>query len=63
MAPDPEDAPSTRSRDPGDDYLIALAEREQAVLVSGDHHLLELEAQIPVFSPAAFLDRFGSTRS
>jgi len=59
MAADPEDAETVRSRDPGDDYLIALAASERAVLVSGDRHLLELEGQIPVFTPAAFLARFG----
>ena len=42
-------------RDRGDDYLIALAETTQAVIVSGDRHLLELAGQLPVFSPAEFL--------
>jgi putative PIN family toxin of toxin-antitoxin system len=62
IAPDPEGAPSIRSRDPGDDYLIALAASERAVLVSGDRHLLELEGQLPVFTGGAFLDRFGTSR-
>lgn len=57
-AEDPDDPPATRSGDPGDDHLIALAERERAVLVSGDEHLLELADGIPVFTPAAFLSRF-----
>jgi putative PIN family toxin of toxin-antitoxin system len=61
MTADPETAASVHSRDPGDNYLIALAEGERAVLVSGDAHLLELEGQIPVFAPAAFLARFGAT--
>ena len=52
---DPNDPPTIRSRDRGDDYLIALAETAQAVIVSGDGHLLELAGQLPVFSPAAFL--------
>ena len=58
MARDPDDPPSVRSRDPGDDYLIALAESERAVLVSGDEHLLELADGIPVLTAAEFLSRF-----
>jgi len=54
--PDPEAAPSVRSRDPGDDYLIVLAAAAQATLVTGDAHLLELARRIPVVSPRAFLD-------
>ncbi len=60
MAEDPDGPPKVRSRDPGDDYLIALAERERAVLVSGDDHLLELADAIPVLTPAGFLARFVS---
>ena len=52
---DPADAPSVRSPDPGDDYIIALAETAQAMIVSGDKHLLGLVQQLPVFSPADFL--------
>jgi predicted nucleic acid-binding protein len=44
-----------RSKDPGDDYLIALAASERALLVSGDGHLLDLREQIPVYSPREFL--------
>lgn len=54
-AGDPDEPPPVRSRDPGDDYLIALAQSESAALVSGDEHLLELAGGIPVFSPARFL--------
>jgi putative PIN family toxin of toxin-antitoxin system len=60
MAEDPDDPPTVRSRDPGDDYLIALAELQRAVLVSGDDHLLELADAIPLLTPAAFLSRFVS---
>ena len=60
MTEDPDDPPEVRSRDPGDDYLIALAESERAVLVSGDDHLLELADRIPVLTPAEFLARFVS---
>jgi uncharacterized protein len=49
-------APPIRSRDPADDYLIALAEAARATLVSGDAHLLELRKTIPVVAPREFLD-------
>jgi len=52
---DPQTDPPVRSRDPDDDYLVALASAHRAALVSGDKHLLALEQQIPVFTPRAFL--------
>jgi putative PIN family toxin of toxin-antitoxin system len=55
LAADPE-APVRRSADPGDDYLLALAEAERAILVSGDQHLLALAGELPVLNPRAFLD-------
>lgn len=55
VVPDLADPPS-RSADPGDDYLLALAEDNRAALVSGDQDLLELREQFPVFTAAAFLD-------
>ncbi len=55
MAVDPDDPPAIRSPDPGDDYLIALAESERAALVSGDQHLLGLAENLPIFSPVDFL--------
>ncbi len=54
---DPEGAPPLRSADPDDDYLIALAQSESAVLVSGDSHLLDLAGQAPILSPADFRSR------
>ena len=61
-APDPASAPS-RSPDPGDDYLLALAEAVGAPLVSGDRHLLGLADRFPVIAARAFLGqlqpRFG----
>ena len=52
------DPPTTtrRSADPGDDYLLMLAESTSAVLVSGDHHLLDLQGQLPIQSARAFLE-------
>jgi putative PIN family toxin of toxin-antitoxin system len=55
LARDPDDPPAVRSIDPDDDYLLALAAAAQAVLVSGDRHLLELAADLPIYPPAAFL--------
>ena len=55
LVADPAASPTTRSRDPGDDYLVALAESARAAVVSGDKHLLELHDQLPVFRPSAFL--------
>lgn len=55
MMPDPEGPPPVRSVDPGDDYLLALASSESAVLVSGDDHLLALAGELPIHSPASFL--------
>jgi uncharacterized protein len=55
VAGDPTMPPTISSRDPGDDYLLALAQSESAALVSEDEHLLELAKTAPVFSPADFL--------
>ncbi len=53
---DPDTEPPLHSRDPDDDYLIGLASAHRAALLSGDKHVLDLEGQIPAFSPRAFLD-------
>lgn len=45
---------SIRSRDPGDDYLLALAAASGSLLVTGDADLLELSAELPIHSPASF---------
>jgi putative PIN family toxin of toxin-antitoxin system len=55
VATDP-DTPPRRSPDPGDDYLLALAETQGAVLVTGDQHLLGLADRFPIRTPRAFLD-------
>jgi uncharacterized protein len=57
MATDPPPHPSLRASDPGDDYLLALAAEQSALLVSGDSHVLALSADLPVQSPSAFLER------
>jgi uncharacterized protein len=58
---DPAEQPPVRSADPGDDYLIALAASRQAILVSGDKHLLDLADRIPILEPALFLKHLSET--
>jgi predicted nucleic acid-binding protein len=53
---DPDGDPPVRSADPADDYLLALAAREHALLVSGDAHVLELAVRLPISTPHEFLD-------
>jgi putative PIN family toxin of toxin-antitoxin system len=55
IVPDPDEQAPRASEDPGDDYLIALAAHERAVLVSGDRHLLALAGELPIYPPADFL--------
>jgi putative PIN family toxin of toxin-antitoxin system len=56
VASDPEDPPPLRAVDPKDDYLIALAHSQNAILVSGDRHLLDLSGGgAPILSPADLL--------
>ena len=55
VAPDPPPG-SHRSPDPGDDYLLALAEAERALLVTGDAKLLGLGPELPVITAASFVD-------
>jgi putative PIN family toxin of toxin-antitoxin system len=55
LVPDPPGRAPLASADPGDDYLVALAAAERAVIVSGDAPLTDLADRIPVRRPAAFL--------
>jgi putative PIN family toxin of toxin-antitoxin system len=57
LVADPEGPPPLRSADPDDDYLIALAHDQSAVLVSGDAHLLDLADRAPILSPADLIAR------
>lgn len=52
--PDPTKAPR-RSREAGDDYLLALASSNSAIVVTGDRDLLALSGEFPIYSPSAFL--------
>jgi putative PIN family toxin of toxin-antitoxin system len=49
--------PDPVSRDPGDDYLVALAKGSNSILVTGDDDLLDLAPELPIQSPASFLAR------
>lgn len=57
--PDPTAVPSA-SRDPADDYLVALMKASSAgFLVSGDRDLTEIhERGIAVLTPRQFVERF-----
>jgi putative PIN family toxin of toxin-antitoxin system len=55
LVADPAELPTMLSPDPGDDYLLALAAAERALLVSGDDHLLSMAGAGPIHSPARFL--------
>jgi putative PIN family toxin of toxin-antitoxin system len=55
VAPDPSEPPPFRSADPKDDYLIALAYTQKALLVSGDSDLLDLTGGAPICAPADLL--------
>jgi uncharacterized protein len=61
LVDDPAEPPASRSEDPGDDYLLALAETERAVLVSGDRHLLALTEELPVLTVREFLVTVGAS--
>lgn len=53
---DPREPPPVTSADPGDNYLIALAASQDAVVISGDRHLLELDARgRTIHRPAEFV--------
>lgn len=52
---DPDGPATIHSADPGDDYLVALAQANGAALVTGDKHILQLASDLPIFSTAEFL--------
>jgi putative PIN family toxin of toxin-antitoxin system len=58
--PDPVDPPRI-SRDPNDDYLVALALASDAeAIVSGDRDLTRLRnSPVEVMTARQFVDRFG----
>lgn len=50
-----------RVRDPDDDYLVALGDAAEAVIVTGDADLLEADLTPPAITPRELLDRLGWT--
>ena len=54
LHPDPG-PPAPRVRDPHDDYLVALAEAADAVIVTGDADLLEADLKPPAVTPVDLL--------
>jgi uncharacterized protein len=50
-------SPTTRVRDPNDDYLVALAEAADAVIVTGDDDLLVAGIEPAAITPAQLLER------
>jgi predicted nucleic acid-binding protein len=51
------------TRDPNDDYLVALAVAAQAdALISGDRDLTDLQTPVPILTPRMFLVRLGESR-
>jgi len=55
LAPDPAESAPLRCRDPKDDYLLALAFHQKAMLVTGDSDLIELSGGAPIVMPADLL--------
>lgn len=53
---DSSEPPPINSRDPDDDYLLALAVKESALLVTYDKDLFDLNGSLPIYSPAQFLE-------
>jgi uncharacterized protein len=62
VAEDPEGPPPVRSRDPDDDYLLALAIDRRAYLVTGDQDLLVLGDDLPILTPARFATTLRQSR-
>ena len=56
--------PVAVTRDPNDDYLVALAVAAQAdALISGDRDLTDLQSPpVPVLTPRMFLVRLGESK-
>jgi putative PIN family toxin of toxin-antitoxin system len=61
LAEAPAEPPQRTSRDPGDDYLLALAAGTDSVLVTWDHDLLDLEG-LPIQSPTSFIAELEEPR-
>ena len=62
LAEDPTSPPPIGSRDPDDDYLLALAISRRAYLVTGDQDLLVLSDDLPILTPAQFTTKLRESR-
>jgi uncharacterized protein len=62
LAQDPPTPPRIGSRDPDDDYLLALAISRRAYLVTGDQDLLVLSEDLPILTPAQFAAKLRESR-
>jgi putative PIN family toxin of toxin-antitoxin system len=60
LRPEPGAVPQ-RVRDPDDDYLVALGDAAEAVIVTGGADLLEADLTPPAITPRELLDRLGWT--
>ncbi len=61
VAEDPAKPPPVGSRDPDDDYLLALAIDHRAYLVTGDQDLLVLSNDLPILTSAQFATKLRET--
>jgi putative PIN family toxin of toxin-antitoxin system len=61
VAEDPTNLPPIASRDPDDDYLLALAIDRRAYLITGDQDLLVLSNDLPILTPAQFAIKLRET--
>jgi hypothetical protein len=62
VAEDPASPPPVGSRDPDDDYLLALAIDRRAYLVTGDQDLLVLSNDLPILTPTQFAAKLRENR-
>lgn len=62
VSEDPAALPPVGSRDPDDDYLLALAIDRRAYLVSGDQDLLVLAEDLPILTPVQFATKLREAR-
>ncbi len=62
LAVAPASPPPVSSRDPDDDYLLALAIDRRAYLVTGDQDLLILSNDLPILTPAQFATKLRESR-
>lgn len=56
VVPDPDRSAPISCPDPADEYLLALAYTQKAILVSGDSDLLDLTGGAPICAPGDLID-------